>query len=48
MEVPQGFLEVLSSTLSSDHTTRIKAEEQLSFLEKTESRIFLSHKHDFR
>jgi len=48
MEVPQGFLEVLSSTLSSDHTTRMKAEDQLSFLEKTESRIYLSHNYDFR
>jgi len=48
MEVPQGFLEVLSSTLSSDHTTRIKAEEQLSFLEKTESRTFLSQNYESR
>jgi hypothetical protein len=40
MEVPLEFLQVLSSTLSTDHSTRAKAEEQLSFLEKSELRTF--------
>lgn len=38
MEVPNGFMEVLSSTLSADQNTRVKAEAQLSFLEKSELR----------
>jgi len=41
MEVPRQFLELLASTLSSDQSTRIKGEEQLSFLVKNEQRILL-------
>jgi hypothetical protein len=42
MEVPPGFLELLSNTLTPDPTLRIKAEEQLRFLEKSELREYLS------
>ena len=42
MEVPAGFLELLSNTLTADPTLRIKAEEQLRFLEKSELREYLS------
>lgn len=42
MEVPPGFLELLSNTLTPDPNLRLKAEEQLRFLEKTELREYLS------
>lgn len=38
MEVPTEFVELLSSTLSADQDHRVKAEEQLQSLEKTELR----------
>lgn len=42
MEVPPGFLELLANTLTAEPNLRLKAEEQLQFLEKTELREFLS------
>jgi hypothetical protein len=39
MEVPPELTVLLENTQSADHVVRIKAEERLSFFEKTEIRI---------